>query len=111
MCTHFSECKAILLSCYYIIPGNWTSFISDSDIEFKDEDYSAPPAGAAGYPKGPAMFGLTGGSGSNALLSTYYSVSLSMRLIFSLSVYTCLGADRQGWRWVDDTFHIVPIIL
>ena len=36
--------------------------------------------------------------------------SLSMISTGSSSIYTCSGTDKQGRRWEDDTFHIIPTL-
>ena len=110
--TLLPNCKAIALSYHYTILRSYSSLISDSTMELKDKDHSAPPAGAAGYPN--RLGTSTGGSGGligSALPIEHTPTSFSMISTESSSIYTCSGIDKQGRRWEDDTFCTIPTSL
>ena len=68
-------------------------------MELENEDHSAPPTEAARYPDGLGTS--TGGSGGligDALPVERPPTSLSMISTGSLSIYTCLGMNKQGKR-------------
>ena len=67
-CTLLPTHKAIALSHYYTIPRSCSALLSDSVMELKDKNHSAPPAEASRYADGLATStGASRGSISNAL--------------------------------------------
>ena len=80
-------------------------------MELKGENHSATPARAAIYPDGLAVS--TGGLRGSIIVASPIErspASLSTISTGSSSIWTCLGGDKQGKRWVDHNFCMVPVL-